>query len=261
MIYTVHVSRPLSSLTELQSVAIKDGSQTLTLTPLQGVYTYKLNSQSTSLEFLVAAKEGGSVEIIHSEVTGTVMDVSALPAGTYPVIIKVTSSDGLQTKEWTVQVVKESDEKEITSVILKDRLNGFNDISNFTFDALTNTYSMTLGFKEISQIQIELQSSPLAIINRQSGPTLNQNGTNYVIGQHDFVNTSQMGTMQLVVDVVAQNGTVKQYKIVVNRLAAESIKTLDSFYIDSTPVPNFIGGQSPISGDMEQLLFQVIQVM
>ena len=248
LIYTVHVSRPLSSLTELQSVAIKDGSQTLTLTPLQGVYTYKLNSQSTSLDFLVAAKEGGSVEIIHSEVTGTVMDVSALPAGTYPVIIKVTSSDGLQTKELTVQVVKESDEKEITSVILKDRLNGFNDISNFTFDALSNTYSMTLGFKEISQIQIELQSSPLAIINRQSGPTLNQNGTNYVIGQHDFVNTSQMGTMQLVVDVVAENGTVKQYKIVVNRLAAESIKTLDSFYIDSTPVPNFIGGQSPISG-------------
>lgn len=247
-IYSLNVNRPLSSLTEIDSLKITEGQQTTLVNALNGTYTYKKSQTTNELFIDVVAKEYATVRFNSQYMTNNRFDLSNLNEGTYTVEIIIEAQNGYLEKTYFLNIVIESDKKELELIKILDRDNAYNELTGLVYNEQTKTYSVTYDFEQISKVQIELKASDKAIITRQAGISISNDKTNYVTGQYDFTNSNLMGSLTLDVSVTAENGSIENYKIIINRKAADTNKTLEVFSINQQSVSNFIENQAPISG-------------
>ncbi|MDY3196496.1 MAG: cadherin-like beta sandwich domain-containing protein, partial [Paracholeplasma sp.] len=255
---TFFVQRAQSSYAELgqSDVLLSENGVDYTAVRSNNIYTYNVREdQTTSLLFKVlstsnALKENASITLRDADtnalIPGGNISVSA-QEGSKSYKIVVVSEDGLVTNEYTLNVVRLSNDLSFSIKVTKTG----------SLDELLNTASFTLsGSKWIAQTKLVYDVNGVDVfleanhpnatisIKNNGGGTFASTNQNSLSGSLGY-NLVAEQTRTFSVTITAENKVTMDYEISITREKANTINTLESFMIGGNQPGDFISNQIP----------------
>lgn len=195
--YTINVNRPdnRSTNNNLSSLSVDIGNISFN----KNTTSYKLTTKSSSVN-ISASKEDSRASI-----TGDIGS-KGLNIGTNTFRINVVAGNG-STKTYTITIVRESDQKQDTTLGNKNSNNNLSSLfvtnTNIVFDKNTTVYNLTTTANS-TYISASRETTTATI----TGDT----------GKHDL----KVGKNQFIIRVIAENGSKKTYTINITREESKS---------------------------------------
>lgn len=267
-IYELQVHRTASSLKEIESVKVQEGSTTKSLPVNSGSYEYIIQTSGENAEktltFTIKCKEGGYAQVYkfngdgqyeevvsyNDELDGaksSVVDISELNKGRHDYVIRVYAQD-LSETEYPLTIVKRSDEKELLTPVLSHVDNGQELFpSNRWETPAPFQYKINLNYKEggvvVKNLRFDFTYSLNAKMTSTNWSELITSGVTSE-GAHSYANVDlgdnkKAITFTKTVTITAENGTTQDYQITVVRGAADGTKTLSDLQIGGNQISGF----------------------
>lgn len=195
--YIINVNRPdnRSTNNNLSSLSVDIGNISFN----KNTTSYKLTTKSSSVN-ISASKEDSRASI-----TGDIGS-KGLNIGTNTFRINVVAGNG-STKTYTITIVRESDQKQDTTLGNKNSNNNLSSLfvtnTNIVFDKNTTVYNLTTTANS-TYISASRETTTATI----TGDT----------GKHDL----KVGKNQFIIRVIAENGSKKTYTINITREESKS---------------------------------------
>ena len=195
--YTINVNRPdnRSTNNNLSSLSVDIGNISFN----KNTISYKLTTKSSSVNISAAAADSKAT------ITGDIGNKS-LSIGTNTFRINVIAENG-STKTYTITIVRESDQKQDTTLGNKNSNNNLSSLfvtnTNIVFDKNTTVYNLTTTANS-TYISASRETTTATI----TGDT----------GKHDL----KVGKNQFIIRVIAENGSKKTYTINITREESKS---------------------------------------
>ncbi|MBB6694421.1 cadherin-like beta sandwich domain-containing protein [Cohnella xylanilytica] len=235
--YKVTVTRAKSSNADLSNLTISEGTLTPSFSADTTEYSASVGNEITSLEMTPTLADGtATLQVNTADATSGSARTVSLNVGDNEILVDVTAQNGA-TKTYKVTVTRaESSNADLSNLTISQ------GTLSPSFSADTTEYTASVG-NEITSLEI----TPTVA---DGTATLQVNTADATSGSARMVNLD-VGDNEIVVDVTAQNGATKTYKVTVTR-AKSSNADLSSLTIsEGTLSPSFSAGTTEYTASVE----------
>lgn len=246
-IYTITIERTKSNNTSLNSVEITEhpifSPFELTFNVLRNRYEYTLKDlTSTNLTLTIHDKveEYQTIEFLdeNRQLISQNIDAQLLQNGDNIFYIKVIAQNGSDYSEYQLVIIKQSDEREITNIVIQDRDRSFQEVDQSLYQIAYsgNDIIFTFNYETIKNIRVVITTSQRSTISGQYSGRPSNNNAYY---DFSFTLTSKQVFTTNQITVTAENGLSTNYKIDVERLAADNNNNLTDIKINDISLFGF----------------------
>ncbi|WP_212963256.1 cadherin-like beta sandwich domain-containing protein [Cohnella xylanilytica] len=202
--YKVTVTRAKSSNADLSNLTISQGTLSPSFSSGTTEYTASVGNEITSLEITPTVADGtATLQVNTADATSGSARTVSLNVGDNEILVDVTAQNGA-TKTYKVTVTRaESSNADLSNLTISQ------GTLSPSFSADTTEYTASVG-NEITSLEI----TPTVA---DGTATLQVNTADATSGSARMVSLN-VGDNEIVVDVTAQNGATKTYKVTVTRL-------------------------------------------